>query len=41
MDYLGAFDSSTFLPLLLFVRKKVKMERKEEEYNPEGTQEEM
>ena len=31
MDYLGAFDSSTFLPLLLFVRKKVKMERKEEE----------
>lgn len=31
MDYLGAFDSSSFPPLLLFVRKKVKMERKEEE----------
>lgn len=30
MDYLGAFDSSSFPPLLLFVRKKVKMERKEE-----------
>lgn len=30
MDYLGAFDSF-FPPCLLFVRKKVKMERKGEE----------
>lgn len=31
MDYLGPFDSSSFPPRLLFVRKKVKMERKGEE----------